>query len=172
MVPINHVGPTLAQRNIWKRMVDITLAYAGLVGLRALDQHRTNGWQLSWPDEQNVIGLTPFVDVGPTKLPTKCQCWPNKCCPLHATMSTIYDSLLISQFKRLPLCGPQAPFPFTSSIIPFEYINYYTATPNKYLKQKTFACNTWERERERERERDMKERERDERDERERETRF
>ena len=36
-------------------MVGITLAYEGLVGLRALDQHRTNGWQFSWPDEQNVI---------------------------------------------------------------------------------------------------------------------
>ena len=44
----------------------------------ALDQHRTNGWQLSWPDEQNDIGLTSFVDVGPTKLPTKCQRWLNK----------------------------------------------------------------------------------------------
>ena len=54
------------------------LAYAGLVGLRALDQHRTNGWQLCWPDEQNDIGLTSFVDVGPTKLPTKCQRWANK----------------------------------------------------------------------------------------------
>ena len=41
-------------------MVGITLAYAGLAELRALDQHRTNGWQLSWPDEQNDIGLTSF----------------------------------------------------------------------------------------------------------------
>ena len=55
------------------RLVGITLAYAGLVGLRALDQHRTNGWQLSLPDEQNDIGLTSFVNFGPTKLPTKCQ---------------------------------------------------------------------------------------------------
>ena len=31
----------------------ITLAYVGLVWLRTLDQLRTNGWQLSWPDEQN-----------------------------------------------------------------------------------------------------------------------
>ena len=31
-----------------------------------------------WPDEQNDIGLTSFVVVGPTKLPTKCQRWPNK----------------------------------------------------------------------------------------------
>ena len=52
------------RRDTWKRMVGITLAYAGLVGLRTLDQHRTNGWQLSWPDEQNDIGLTSFVDVG------------------------------------------------------------------------------------------------------------
>ena len=77
MLPINHVVPTLAKRDTWKRMVGITLAYAGLVELRALDQHRTNGWQWSWPDEQNDIGLTSFVDVGPTKLPTKCQRWPN-----------------------------------------------------------------------------------------------
>ena len=49
-------------------MVGITLAYAGLAGLRALDQHRTNGWQL----------ILSFVDVGPTKLPTKCHRWPNK----------------------------------------------------------------------------------------------
>ena len=73
MVPINHVGQTLAVRDACKRVVGITLAYAGLVGLPALDQHRTNGWQLSWLDEQNDIGLTSFVDVGPTKLPTKCQ---------------------------------------------------------------------------------------------------
>ena len=78
MVLINQVGPTLAQRDTWKRMVGITLAYARLVGLRALDQHRINGWRLSWPYEQNDIGPTPFVDVGPTKLPTKCQRWPNK----------------------------------------------------------------------------------------------
>ena len=54
-------------------MVGITLAYAGLVGLQALDQFRTNGWQLSWPDEQNDIGQTSFVDVGPSKLPTFAQ---------------------------------------------------------------------------------------------------
>ena len=59
-------------------MVGITLTYAGLVGLRTLDQLRTNGWQLSWPDEQNEIELNSFVDVGPTKLPTKGQRWPNK----------------------------------------------------------------------------------------------
>ena len=40
MVPINHVGLTLAQRDTWKRMVGIKLAYAGFVGLRALDQHQ------------------------------------------------------------------------------------------------------------------------------------
>ena len=58
------------QRDTGERMVGIMLVYAGLVGLRALDQHRTNGWQLSWPDEQNNIRLTSIVDVGPTKLPT------------------------------------------------------------------------------------------------------
>ena len=71
MVPINNVGSTLAQRDTWKRMIGITFANEGFVGLRALDQPRTNGWQLSWPDEQNDIGLTSFGDVGPTKLPTK-----------------------------------------------------------------------------------------------------
>ena len=30
-VPINHVGQTLAVRDTWKRVVGITLAYAGLV---------------------------------------------------------------------------------------------------------------------------------------------
>ena len=73
MVPINHIGPTLAQRDTCKRMVGITSAYAGLAGLRALVQHRTNDWQLSWPDEQNDTGLTSFVDVRPTKLRSKCQ---------------------------------------------------------------------------------------------------
>ena len=65
MVHIYHVGPTLAQRDTSKRMVGITLANTGLVRLRALDQHRTNGWQLSWPDEQNDIGLMSFVDKMP-----------------------------------------------------------------------------------------------------------
>ena len=59
-------------------IVGITLAYSGPFGLRALDIHRTNGWQLFWPDQQNDIGLTSFVDVGPTKLPTKGQRWTNK----------------------------------------------------------------------------------------------
>ena len=56
-------------------MVGIALTYTGLVGLRALDQHRTNRWQLSRPDEQNDIGRTTFVNFGPTKLPTNCQRW-------------------------------------------------------------------------------------------------
>ena len=29
----------------------------------ALDQHRTNRWQLSRPDDQNEIGPTSFVNV-------------------------------------------------------------------------------------------------------------
>ena len=41
--------------------------------LRELKQHRTNRWQFSRSDEQNDIGTTPFVNVGPTKLPTKYQ---------------------------------------------------------------------------------------------------
>ena len=31
--------------------------------VRALDQHRTNRWQLSRPDDQNEIGPTSFVNV-------------------------------------------------------------------------------------------------------------
>ena len=90
-MPINHVGPTLAKRDTGKRLVGITLAYAGLVGLRALDQHRTNGWQLSWPDEQYDIGLTSTsgqqncrqnASVGPTN-----DCYLG--CPLDATSFSI-----------------------------------------------------------------------------------
>ena len=40
--------------------VGITLAYAGIFVLRAVDQHRTNRWQLSRPDEQNDI-ITPTL---------------------------------------------------------------------------------------------------------------
>ena len=74
MVPINHVGPTLAKRDLEKEW----LAYAGLIGLRAFDQHGNKKWQLSRPYEQNDIRIASFVDVGPTKLLTKCQRWPNK----------------------------------------------------------------------------------------------
>ena len=59
-------------------MVGITLAYAGLVELRALGQRQTNGWQLSRTDEQNDLGPTLFVNVRPTKLQTKYQRWSNK----------------------------------------------------------------------------------------------
>ena len=57
-------------------VVGITLAYVGLVWLRALEQHRNNRWQLSRSDAQNDVGPTPFVNTRPTKLPTKCQSWP------------------------------------------------------------------------------------------------
>ena len=51
----------------------------GLLGYgRWTNIEPTVNWQLSWPDDQNDIGLTSFVDVVPTKLPTKCQRWPNK----------------------------------------------------------------------------------------------
>ena len=50
----------------------------GLLGYGRWTNIETNGWQLRWPDEQNDIMLTSFVDVGPTKLPTKCQRWSNK----------------------------------------------------------------------------------------------
>ena len=51
------------KENVWHYM-----AYARLVGLRALDRHRTNRWQLSRPDEQNDTGLMPFVIFGSTIL--------------------------------------------------------------------------------------------------------
>ena len=62
LVASTLVGPALSQRDTWKRMVGITLAYAGLVE----------------PDGQNDLGPTLFVNVGPTKLQTKCQRWSNK----------------------------------------------------------------------------------------------
>ena len=68
---MHHIGPTLAQSDTWNRNVGITLAYAGLVGLRSLAQHQTNGWQFSWPDEQNDIGLPSFLDVRPKKTANK-----------------------------------------------------------------------------------------------------
>ena len=78
LVASTLVGPALSQRDTWKRMVGITLAYAGLVELWALGQCQTNGWQLSRPDGQNDLGPTLFINVGPTKLQTKCQRWSNK----------------------------------------------------------------------------------------------
>ena len=56
----------------------MSLAYAGLLGLKTMDQHRTNRWQSRWGDEQNVVEPTSFVNVGPTILPTKCERSPNK----------------------------------------------------------------------------------------------
>ena len=35
-------------------------------------------WQLRWADEHNDVAPMSFVNVGPTKLPTKCQQWPNE----------------------------------------------------------------------------------------------
>ena len=75
MVLINRVGPTLAQRG---RMVCITLGYAGFVGLRALDQHRNNGWQLSWP---NMLNAHDFHSLqGCIKLFCLKKEWVNKTC--------------------------------------------------------------------------------------------
>ena len=42
LVPLNHVRPTLVQRDTLKRMVDITLAHAALVRLRSLDLNKKN----------------------------------------------------------------------------------------------------------------------------------
>ena len=75
MVSLNHVEPTLAQRD------GITLAYIGLVGRRALNRSRPlaiDEIDENWPDEQNDIGPTSFVNVGPAELQTKCQRLPNE----------------------------------------------------------------------------------------------
>ena len=42
----------------------ITLAYARLVGLNTLDQHRTIRWQLRRTEEQNNIEPLSFIIVG------------------------------------------------------------------------------------------------------------
>ena len=84
------------------RRVGITLAYAGCVGLRAVDQHRTNGCHLSWSDEQNEIGLTSFVHVGPTKLPTNCQRWSNKwLLSGYILLSVLFENF--THIKKSPL---------------------------------------------------------------------
>ena len=65
LAPLNHVEPTLTQRRYLKQN---GWHMQGLIsGLRALDQHRTNRWKIK-----------SFVNVGPTKLPTKCQRLPNE----------------------------------------------------------------------------------------------
>ena len=59
-------------------MVGITLAYAGLVGLRTLNQHRTNDWQLSWSEEQNDIGPTHLSTSGQENCQQNTQRLPNE----------------------------------------------------------------------------------------------
>ena len=54
-----------------------TLANEGLVGLKTLDQHRTNRWQTGRPDVQNYIAPMSFVNAGTTIPTSKCQRWPN-----------------------------------------------------------------------------------------------
>ena len=63
---------------IIERVIVITLAYAGIVGLRAYDQFLTNRCRLSRPDNQNKIGLMSFDNIWPKILPTKWQHWPNE----------------------------------------------------------------------------------------------
>ena len=60
MAPINHVGPMLAQRDGWHY---VGICRACLLGNGRWTNLKTNGWRLSWPYEQNDIGLTSFVDV-------------------------------------------------------------------------------------------------------------
>ena len=48
---------------IEREWMAFTLAFAGLVGLRTLDQHLTNHWWLNGSDEQNEIGPTSVVNV-------------------------------------------------------------------------------------------------------------
>ena len=73
-----------AQRDTWKRMVGITLAYAGLnfwatgVGATSNQPLAVTCIYVSRSDEQNDIGPTSFVNVVPTKLPTKSQRWSNE----------------------------------------------------------------------------------------------
>ena len=50
-----------------------TLANEGLVGLKTLDQHRTNRWQSGRPDEQNYIATTSFVNNTDNKMSTLAQ---------------------------------------------------------------------------------------------------
>ena len=51
-------------------MVAITLADAGHVWIRMLDQYRTNRCQLRLSDEQNESKLKSFVNFDPTILTT------------------------------------------------------------------------------------------------------
>ena len=74
-------------------MVGITLAYVGLIELRALDQHRNNSLQLSRPDEQNDIGPTSFVNVGPTKMQKRANVGPTNDCNMGCDIDeTGYNS--------------------------------------------------------------------------------
>ena len=48
-----------------------------LLGLGSMTDIEPTVSKLRWADEQNYVELTSFVNVEPTILPTKCQCWPN-----------------------------------------------------------------------------------------------
>lgn len=45
-------------------MVGFSLACTWLVGLRTLDLHLTNRWELRWADGQNDVEPMSFVNVG------------------------------------------------------------------------------------------------------------
>ena len=76
MVPINHV--CRANAILERDWLALRWHMQGFLGYgRWTNSEPTVGNELSWPDEKNDIGLTSFVGVGPTKLPTKCQRWPN-----------------------------------------------------------------------------------------------
>ena len=72
-VNANRITNQFNWRNARGGMVGITLANEGFVGLRVLDQHRTNRLLLGWADEPNGVEPTSFVKVGLTLFPTKCQ---------------------------------------------------------------------------------------------------
>ena len=75
----NHIWLTLAKRNTWKRMVGIMLAYAWLVVLKTLNQHRT------------TVGNY----VGPMSKMTSRQ---------RSRMSTFWDVPLLTCFINISIC--------------------------------------------------------------------
>ena len=96
LVPLN----SLDQRDIWKLMVctKLRLAYARLVVLRALGQHRNNPWQLRRSDEQNDI--VSFVNVGANNT-------ANNMPTLAKRMTALWDTSIFSLSISTPIsiCG-------------------------------------------------------------------
>ena len=88
-----NVGPTRYSEREW---LALRWHMQGLLdALRALGQPRTNSWQLSWPDEQNDIGPTSFVNVGPTKLSTKYKLWATEWLLLGTNLASAFPNLKV-----------------------------------------------------------------------------